>query len=72
MFWINVNLRVYNSMLQNNSMFKRQILHTVDRLTSLDLPSLLYRFKRGDLIFLHKLLNGVFNLDYLTYFYHLS
>ena len=29
-----------------------------DRLAMLDLPSLLYRYRRGDLIFLYKLLNG--------------
>ena len=37
-------------------------------LTSLNLPSLLYRFRRGDLIFLFKLLNGYFELDYANLF----
>ena len=30
------------------------------------LPSLLYRFRQGDLIFLFKLLNGYFELDFFT------
>ena len=38
------------------------------RLTSLDLPSLTYRNTRGDLIFLYKLINGYFNLDFSTFF----
>ena len=38
-----------------------------DRLT-LYLPSLLYRFRRGDLIFLFKLLNGYFELDFTNFF----
>ena len=37
------------------------------RLTSLDLPSLTYRNTRGDLIFLYKLINGYFNLDFSTF-----
>ena len=32
-------------------------------LTSLNVPSLLYRFRRSDLILLFKLLNGYFELD---------
>ena len=40
----------------------------IDRLTSLNLPSLLYRFRNGDLIFLFKLLNGYFELDYTNFF----
>ena len=39
-----------------------------DRLISLNLPSLLYRFRRGDLIFLFKLLNGYFELDFTNFF----
>ena len=39
-----------------------------DRLISLNLPSLLYRFRRGDLIFLFKLLNGYFELDFANFF----
>ena len=34
---------------------------------SLDLPSLNYRKIRGDLIFLYKLINGYFNLDFSTF-----
>ena len=37
-------------------------------LISLDLPSLNYRRIRGDLIFLYKLINGYFNLDFSTFF----
>ena len=37
------------------------------RLISLDLPSLTYRNTRGDLIFLYKLINGYFNLDFSTF-----
>ena len=33
----------------------------IDQLTSLNLPSLLYRLRRGSLIFLFKLLNGYLN-----------
>ena len=40
----------------------------IDRLTVLNLPSLLYRYRRGDLIFLFKLLNGYFELDYSNFF----
>ena len=40
----------------------------IDRLTVLNLPSLLYRYRRGDLIFLFKLLNGYFELDYSNLF----
>ena len=40
----------------------------IDRLMSLNLPSLLYRYKRGDLIFLFKLLHGYFELDYSNFF----
>ena len=40
----------------------------IDRLTVLNLPSLLYRYRRGDLIFLFKLLNGYFELDYFNFF----
>ena len=39
-----------------------------DRLISLNLPSLLYRFRCGDLIFLFKLLNGYFELDFTNFF----
>ena len=39
-----------------------------NRLISLNLPSLLYRFRRGDLIFLFKLLNGYFELDFANFF----
>ena len=38
------------------------------RLISLDLPSLHYRNIRGDLIFLYKLINGYFILDFSTFF----
>ena len=37
------------------------------RLISLDLPSLRYRSIRGDLIFLYKLINGYFILDFSTF-----
>ena len=37
------------------------------RLISLDLPSLNYRRITGDLIFLYKLINGYFNLDFLLF-----
>ena len=37
-------------------------------LISLDLPSLHYRSIRGDLIFLYKLINGYFILDFSTVF----
>ena len=40
----------------------------IDRLTVLNLPSLLYRYRRGDLIFPFKLLNGYFELDYSNFF----
>ena len=40
----------------------------IDRLTVLNLPSLSYRYRRGDLIFLFKLLNGYFELDYSNFF----
>ena len=40
----------------------------VDRLTVLNLASLLYRYRRGELIFLFKLLNGYFELDYSNLF----
>ena len=40
----------------------------IDRQTSLNLPSLLYRFRGGDLIFLFKLLNDYFELDYTNFF----
>ena len=40
----------------------------IDQLTSLNLPSLLYRFKRGDIISFFKLLNGYFELDYSNLF----
>ena len=40
----------------------------IDQLISLNLPSLLYRFRRGDLIFLFKLLNGYFELDFTNFF----
>ena len=36
-------------------------------LISLDLPSLNYRRIRGDVIFLYKLINGYFNLDFSTF-----
>ena len=39
----------------------------IDRLT-LNLPSLLYRFRCGDLIFLFNQLNGYFGLDYSNFF----
>ena len=38
------------------------------KLISLDLPSLHYRSIRGDLIFLYKLINGYFILDFSTFF----
>ena len=37
------------------------------RLISLDLLSLNYRRIRGDLVFLYKLINGYFNLDFLLF-----
>ena len=37
-------------------------------LISLDLPSLHYRNIRGDIIFLYKLINGYFILDFSTFF----
>ena len=40
----------------------------VNRLTMLNLPSLLYRFRSGDLIFLFKLLNSCFELDFANFF----
>ena len=40
----------------------------IDRLTSMNLLSLLYRHRCGDLIFLFKMLNGYFNLDYSNFF----
>ena len=40
----------------------------IDRLISLNLPSLLYRFRCGDLIFLFKLLNGYFELGFTNFF----
>ena len=40
----------------------------INRLTILNILSLLYRFRRGDLIFLFKLLNGYFELDYSNFF----
>ena len=40
----------------------------IDRLTSMNLPSLLYRHRRGDLIFLFKLLHDYFNLDHSNFF----
>ena len=40
----------------------------IDRLTSMNLPSLLYRHRRGDLIFLFKILNDYFNLDHSNFF----
>ena len=43
----------------------------IDRLTVLNLPSLLYRYRRGDLIFLFKLLNGYFELDYSNFLHYL-
>ena len=36
-------------------------------LISLDLPSFNYRSIRGDLIFLYKLINGYFDLDFSTF-----
>ena len=39
-----------------------------DQLTSLNLLSLLYRFRCGDLIILFKLLNGYIELDYTNLF----
>ena len=46
----------------------------IDRLTSLNLPSLglLHRFRHGDLIFLFKLLNGYFELDYSNFLHYLT
>ena len=38
------------------------------RLISLDLPSLNYKSIRGDFVFLYKLINGYFNLDFSTFF----
>ena len=44
----------------------------IDRLTVLIYhASLLYRYRRGDLIFLFKLLNGYFELDYSNLFHYL-
>ena len=43
----------------------------IDRLTSMNLPSLLYRHRCGDLIFLFKMLNDYFNLDH-SYFFTFS
>ena len=40
----------------------------IDRLISMNLSSLLYRFRRDDLIFLFKLLNGYFELDFTNFF----
>ena len=40
----------------------------IDRLTSMNLPSLLYRHRRGDLILPFKMLNGYFNLDHSNFF----
>ena len=37
------------------------------RLISLDVPSLNHRRIRGDLIFIYKLINGYFNLDFSTF-----
>ena len=39
----------------------------INRLTILNLPSLLYWFRCDDLIFLFKLLNGYFELDYSNF-----
>ena len=39
----------------------------INRLTILNILSLLYRFRRGDLIFLFKLLNGYFELTFLHF-----
>ena len=41
-------------------------------LTSLNLPSLLYKFRCGDLIFLFKLLNGYFELHYSNFLHYLK
>ena len=40
----------------------------INQLTILNLPSLLCRFRHGDLIFLFKLLNSYFELDYSNFF----
>ena len=40
----------------------------INRLTSLNLPSLLYRFRCGDLVLLFKFLNGYFELYYTNFF----
>ena len=35
-----------------------------DRLIALDLPSMTYRRKRGDMILMYKLINGLVQLDF--------
>ena len=40
-----------------------------DRLIALDLPSMTYRRKRGDMILMYKLINGLVRLDFNIFFY---
>ena len=39
-----------------------------DRLIALDLPSMTYRCKRGDMILMYKLINGLVRLDFNIFF----